>query len=280
MRRFTFLVILLVLFCVPAYSQSANGKRVLMDDDERSGGSRNAIAAAHDPTPVSNLQFSAAGSFSNTSNPNGVWSYGFTTTLGGGFTLYTISGTTFLSGEVGWFGPIPGAPNAPGYPLVVATPVGTPELLDMGPGPGGEYTVVRWTAASKGVWGVVGRFQGLGRTSSDVHVLSNGTSLFDAALFGSDSAQFALTMRTQPGDTIDFAVGFGPDRNFDFDSTGLEAVIAPHLYDFTAINFPGANLTVANGLNDHGDIVGGYRDSKRVGHAYLLSQGNFTTVDP
>src|SRR6266705_2362807 len=51
-------------------------------------------------------------------------------------------------------------------------------------------------------------------------------------------------------------------------------------FSFTAINFPSANRTRAVGLNDHGDIVGDYRDSSGVFHGYLLSQGNFTTFDP
>jgi hypothetical protein len=51
-------------------------------------------------------------------------------------------------------------------------------------------------------------------------------------------------------------------------------------FSFTAINFPGATRTRAVGLNDHGDIVGDYRDASGVFHAYLLSQGTFTTFDP
>src|SRR5258708_6349412 len=87
---------------------------------------------------------------------------GFTKTLAGTFTAYTVSGT-LPSGDTGWFGPIPGAPNAPGYPLVVAKPdVNARQLLYMDPGT--EYAVVRWTAPAKGMWDVVGHFQGLGAT--------------------------------------------------------------------------------------------------------------------
>jgi len=44
-----------------------------------------------------NVIYSAAHDFSTRLNPNAVWSYGFTTSLGGPFTLDTISGSTFFS---------------------------------------------------------------------------------------------------------------------------------------------------------------------------------------
>ena len=39
---------------------------------------------------------------------------------------------------------------------------------------------------------------------------------------------------------------------------------------FTAIDFPGAQQTVATGINPKGDIVGRYRDSIGKDHAFLL----------
>jgi len=51
-------------------------------------------------------------------------------------------------------------------------------------------------------------------------------------------------------------------------------------FSFTAFNFPGATGTRATGLNDHGDIVGDYRDSSGVPHGYQLTHGTFTSFDP
>lgn len=170
--------------------------------------------------------YSAAHDFSFTRNPNSIWSYGFTSSVGGEFALYTISGTTFASGEAGWFGPIPGWPNAPGYPLVVAQPNSVPNVLDMGPGPS-SYSVVRWTAPSRGRWDVVGQFFGTGLTTGDVHVLRNGVAVFDSPLNGSQVAPFSLGVDVAQGDTLDFAAGPGPDGDNAFDPTGFNVTITP-----------------------------------------------------
>lgn len=174
-------------------------------------------------TPI----YSAAHDFSFTLNPNATWSYGFTTSVGGPFSPYTIAGPTFFSGEAGWFGPIAGC-CAPGYPLVVAGPSQVPTVLDMGPGPS-SYTVVRWTAPSRGRWDVVGQFFGTGLTTGDVHVLHNGVSLFNSPLVGSQVAPFSLAVKVAPGDTLDFAAGPGPDGNNDSDPTGFNVTITPEL---------------------------------------------------
>lgn len=174
-------------------------------------------------TPV----YSAAHDFSFTLNPNAVWSYGSTTTLGAPFSLYTLSGPTFFSGEAGWFGPIPGC-CAPGYPLVVAGPNQVPTVLDMGPGPG-SYTVVRWTAPSRGRWDVAGQFFGTGLTTGDVHVLRNGKAIFNSPIIGSQVAQFSVSVDVAPGDTLDFAAGPGADGNNDNDPTGFNVTISPEL---------------------------------------------------
>jgi hypothetical protein len=174
-----------------------------------------------------NVVYSAAHDFSFTSNPNAVWSYGFATNVGGPFALDSISGSTFFSGEAGWFGPLPGA-TAPGYPLVTAQQGVIPNVLDMGPGPS-SYSVVRWTAPSRGSWDVVGQFFGTGFTTGDVHVLHNGTPVFDSSLNGFQVAAFSLVIRVFPGDTIDFAAGPGPGGNNDFDPTGFNVTITPKL---------------------------------------------------
>src|SRR5512144_524620 len=48
---------------------------------------------------------------------------------------------------------------------------------------------------------------------------------------------------------------------------------------FTAIVYPGANVTYANAINDAGDIVGQYMDSANLAHGFLLSGGKFTAID-
>lgn len=48
---------------------------------------------------------------------------------------------------------------------------------------------------------------------------------------------------------------------------------------FRSIDFPGAPLTGAAGINAAGDVVGRYQDSAGKSHGFLLSGGLFTTVD-
>ena len=58
-------------------------------------------------------------------------------------------------------------------------------------------------------------------------------------------------------------------------------ITAPAAYSatFRTFDFPGSTQTQANGINNAGDIVGGYIDSAHVAHGFLLSRGRFTTID-
>jgi hypothetical protein len=55
------------------------------------------------------------------------------------------------------------------------------------------------------------------------------------------------------------------------------ALTPAYAVTFTTIDFPGALLTKANGINSAGQIVGIYNNSQI--HGYLLSSGVFTSVD-
>src|SRR5579884_2189112 len=48
---------------------------------------------------------------------------------------------------------------------------------------------------------------------------------------------------------------------------------------YLSFDVPGANLTVAQGINAEGTVVGAFVDSGGKQHGFLLSGGNFTTVD-
>jgi len=51
-------------------------------------------------------------------------------------------------------------------------------------------------------------------------------------------------------------------------------------YSYTPISFPGAVLTVVNGVNRAGDIVGAYRDAASTHmHGFLRRDGKFTSID-
>jgi len=48
---------------------------------------------------------------------------------------------------------------------------------------------------------------------------------------------------------------------------------------FTPLAVPGARLTVASGINDHGEIVGWYQDFSLRPHGFIYARGEFTTLD-
>ena len=104
-----------------------------------------------------------------------------------------------------------------------------PRQLAFHPGPSGEFSVIRWTAPTTATVSIAGSFTGTDccATTTDVHVLRNGVSLFDNSVNGfGATVSFSATVSIQAGDTIDFIVGFGSDGNFFNDSTGLDAVIS------------------------------------------------------
>src|SRR5262245_16614819 len=59
---------------------------------------------------------------------------------------------------------------------------------------------------------------------------------------------------------------------------GVKTAVADVLYSFTPIDVPGATSTVAQGINDSGQIVGQFFDALGS-HGFLDSGGSFTTID-
>jgi hypothetical protein len=171
----------------------------------------------------------AALDFSSTLNPNGSWSYGSTPTLGGTFTLLAAGTCGPLAG---W----QGGGSATGSPPFIYGGVGTcgggtltSGLLDLHPGMSGAYADVRFTNSAAGVFAISGIFEGIDPTptSTDVHVLLNGVSIFDSAVNNFLVPNtFNLSRTLNVGDKLDFVVGFGADGSFISDSTGFDATIS------------------------------------------------------
>lgn len=102
-------------------------------------------------------------------------------------------------------------------------------LLHPGDGSGDlsedAYAVVRWEAPVAGAFTIDATFTGIFRfgTTTDVHVVRNGVSLFDAVI-DNDSKTYSDNIIVALGDTIDFLVG--PSTNgFLSDSTELDATL-------------------------------------------------------
>lgn len=175
--------------------------------------------------------YDAVKDFSITSNPNGVWSYGWTASLGSPLNLYTVTDTDSVPGMSAWLvsGTYYGNPpyvahNDTEQKICKEGWCVPPSWLHLQPGPGGELTVVRWTAPSDGKFSFRGAFQGLDRATTDVHVLVNSTK---SLLSGPITSQklplrFQVRVKLLAGDTVDFVVGAGKKGDNAGDSTGIQ----------------------------------------------------------
>ena len=177
--------------------------------------------------------FDPAANFSLAGNPNGPWSYGYSQVLGGPMILHATSGSfdgleywdTDISIGLPWV-----ARNVSAFPVNWAgTTTMAPGALSLHPGPSGQVALLRFTVPSTGQYAINGAFFGqdyVGPTTTDVHLLLNGSSIFDGVVadFGT-SHSFNITMALAGGSHLDFAVGFGSNQNYLYDSTGLTATI-------------------------------------------------------
>jgi hypothetical protein len=179
--------------------------------------------------------FDAAADFSATNNPNGVWSYGWSSTLTSNLNLYNenknVIGLDLWDTENSYWN----APNIIHNPTAnIIADVGNgiawqPGQLSLHPGFEGVYSHARWTAPFAGTFDIAATFIGMDMdgTTTDVHVLYNGASLSDNWLNGyGATASYSNTISVGMGDTIDFAVGYGSNYHLLDDTTGLSATIS------------------------------------------------------
>lgn len=104
----------------------------------------------------------------------------------------------------------------------------------------GQFSLVRFTAPVAGTYKVSAQFEGIhyGLSSTDVHVLHNATSLFDADIEGyggdpafhkvegaSPTASYSGQVELKADDSVTFAVGYGKDKTNSGDTTGLFAQV-------------------------------------------------------
>lgn len=185
--------------------------------------------------------------FSISNNPNGVWSYGFTPTLGGPFTLADKKWINLMNideyqqGADAWFSTaqancdngIGGGVARVEQEQLHGSQMFFRDTVTQHPGCHGELATLRWTAPLRGTYEFRGNFQGTqlacGGTSTDVHIRWNSaTSLFDGDIYGfvdNRELLFKVQQQVAAGDTIDFAVGFGLDGNYYCDGTALQLII-------------------------------------------------------
>lgn len=182
-----------------------------------------------------NSHYDNANEFSIAQNPNGVWSYGYSTTVGGTFNAFTTSASA-SNGLESWFTPSVqdlGTPlvyrNSSLDPITIVTATIGGSEAGFHPGPNTQ-AIYRFTAPAAGSYFVEASFftHDANATGVDVYVLKNGaTQLFSAPVAHSGAETFTFwsgTVAMAAGGTLDFAVANA--GNYFYDSTGIGVQIA------------------------------------------------------
>jgi len=238
---------------------------------------RAAIESLENRTLLSAVYDASAG-FSTAHNPNAPWAYGYSTSETSPFILYNSENHS--QGIYAWTFPHPPA----GVPAVFKNATSAAVFLCGGslaagqlffdPGLNGEYSHIRFTVPTAGNYSISASFFGASQvgTTTDVHILYNGKSLFDGEVTGylstSTISKSLSIANVAKGATIDLIVGDGANGRGDSDQTGVTATItqtAPATISGTV--FSDAN---ANGKQDTGEKglagVQVYIDATHAGH--------------
>jgi len=172
-------------------------------------------------------QYDPSSAFSPTSNPNGVWTYGYEEVpLGSPFILLpvpisvpTLPGPAIDSWQVAGFGTMGVFHNGTAATQTMAT--GTDNaiyqqgVLAMHPGPNDQFAMVQFSAPTPGFYTIQGTFEGIDTSmlSTDVYLLHNNVVVINgvvpAAYLATDSLS-SLPIFLNVGDTLTYAVGGGP----------------------------------------------------------------------
>ena len=196
--------------------------------------------------------FDLSADFSLAKNPNSVWEYGFSDTNSLAADQFQLDQKSVMIGPIGLWHPSQGDAPGPGYYPYIAynstteTQVGSKgwaisagQIAIEGSNTG-QYGLVRFVAPRTGNYSVDAKFVGIhyGLSTTDVHVLKNGTSVFDADIDGyggdpafhkvegsSPRAEYSGQMQLKANDRITFAVGYGKNKTNFGDTTGLSVRI-------------------------------------------------------
>ena len=197
--------------------------------------------------------FDLAADFSLRDNPNKVWQCGYSATNSLDPDQFRLDKYSDGGKPIGFWHPENSSGPGPGYYPYVA--YNTTKQSQAWPSPNGwvvrggevameasnsgQYSLVRFVAPVAGTYKISAQFEGVHVWSTtDVHVLRNGTSLFDADIDGyggdpafrkvegaSPTAAYSGEIEMKTGDTVTFAVGYGKNKTNSGDTTGLFAKV-------------------------------------------------------
>lgn len=189
--------------------------------------------------------------FSLQKNPNHMWQYGYSATHSLDPAEFRLAQYAHPIGPVGfWHAHVSHQPGPGWYPYIAFNSTNQSQLgsangwavrpgeVAMEASNTGQYSLVRFVAPKSGTYDVTARFEGVhfGLSTTDVHVLHNAESLFDAEIegYGGDpafhqvqganpAASYSGRVDLVENDTVTFAVGYGKNKTHYSDTTGLFA---------------------------------------------------------
>jgi hypothetical protein len=194
--------------------------------------------------------FDVSTDFSIEANPNKVWQYGYSANNSLAEDQFRLDKNTDSSGIIKFWHPAANSGPGEGYYPYIAynsskqSEVGCkgwavyPGELAIEGSNTGQYGLVRFVAPVSGTYRVSAKFAGIhyGLSTTDVHVLHNGTSLFNADIEGyggdpafhkvegaSPNAEYSGQVAMKAQETLTFAVGYGKNKTHYGDTTGLFA---------------------------------------------------------
>jgi hypothetical protein len=193
--------------------------------------------------------FDLSTDFSFRDNPNKVWQYGYSATNSLDPAEFRFDKYADPAGAVGFWHPSVSSGPGPGwYPYVAHNSTGQTQFgsqkgwavrsgqVAMEGSNTGQYSLIRFVAPVAGTYNVTARFEGVhfGLSSTDVHVLQNSASLFDADIAGyggdpafhavqgaSPTASYSGKVKLKANEIVTFAVGYGKNKTNSCDTTGL-----------------------------------------------------------
>ena len=195
--------------------------------------------------------FDLAADFSMQTNPNQVWQYGYSATNSLDPAEFRFDKYADTTGAIAFWHPDVADKPGPGYyPYIAYNP--TKQSLPgssngwalrageiaMEASNTGQYSLIRFIAPVSGAYNITAQFAGIHfrLSSTDVHVLHNDVSLFDAEIEGyagdpafhpvqgaSPKAAYSGRIELKANDAITFACGYGKNKTHFNDTTGLIA---------------------------------------------------------
>ena len=194
------------------------------------------LAAAALAPALSAQCWHAAADFSDLNNPNGEWTYGWssaqTTPLAPPTSFFAYDQRRTTNGGLEWWFEPTRRPELPAVignvlPMTIGPISQSLSIPARGliihPGPDNEHSIVRWTAPRTGSFSVSAAFTPIDGDyeSVDVHVLQNGVGVWTDEPAGGVASSYTATLVLSAGDQIDFSVGIGSNDFFN-DSVRLD----------------------------------------------------------